>query len=186
VIDNPLPSDKCKNKGWADAARHYRLSSEYCIPWDVRKNRTSSSRNGSHDRSDFIYQPESHTIMTEVVGRLTSFPERITALICSSDEVAIGLQSYLQAQGWHLPRDLSIVGYDGISLGEYVYPSLTTIAPDYSRMAEVAVNRLLELIARHPGESPNRHEEMFVEPNLILRGSTAPQSPSTTGSRARR
>jgi DNA-binding LacI/PurR family transcriptional regulator len=183
VMDNPPPSDRCKNKGWLGAAKHYRLSTDYVIPWEITKRRAPASRNGSGERSDFIYQPESQQAMTEVVKQLTKFPERVTALVCASDEVAIGLQSYLQSQSWHLPRDLSIVGYDGISLGEYVYPSLTTIAPDYSRMAEVAVQRLLELIAHRPGEAAPHHEEFLVEPELILRGSTAAPTTHTSNGR---
>jgi LacI family transcriptional regulator len=174
VLDQPLPSDQCKNTGWIEATRHCRLTAEYRIPWNVKRTRSLIERNDSSERGDFIYQPESQQAMMEVVARLGSFSERITALLCASDEVAIGLQSYLQAQGWRLPRDLSIVGYDGISLGEYVYPALTTVAPNYNRMAEVAVDRLLQLIASETAEAEDGVQQQVVAPHLIVRGSTAP------------
>lgn len=175
VTDAPNPSSSAKHKGWAAAAQHYGLSLEYCIPWVVKTPNAPMDIMDPGQKGDYMYQPESHEAMAEVVARLNSFPHRITALICSSDEVAIGLQSYLQSQGMQLPRDLSVVGYDGISMGEYVYPSLTTIAPDYTKMAEAAVAHLLQLIS-NDSDTPPKSRKQSIAPQLIVRGSTAKPS----------
>src|SRR5690606_13248777 len=129
--------------GWLEAAKSHGLSPEYFIPWLVGDTQSKSIITNPADRNDFLYQPESHQSIADVIANLTSFLPRVTALMCASDEVAIGLQSYLQTQGWRLPRDLSIVGYDGISMGSYVHPALTTIAPNYERTAQLAVEQLL-------------------------------------------
>jgi len=165
------PSEAHKSKGWVAAAKQLGISSEYRIPWIANKPYSGPSPIDSGS-SDYLYQPESRQALKEVVSRLSAFPERITALVCSSDEVAIGFQSYLQSQGWKLPDDLSIIGYDGISMGEYVYPSLTTIAPDYTRMAEAAVEHLLKLISPD-SEPPRTKRQQSIAPHLIVRGSTA-------------
>lgn len=164
------PSEAHKHKGWIAAAKQLGLSAEYRIPWTAQKPSLPSSSNDS-GKGDYLYQPESRAALKDVVLQLSAFPERITALVCSSDEVAIGFQSYLQSQGWKLPDDLSIIGYDGISMGEYVYPSLTTIAPNYEKMAEAAVSCLLSLIGNTAKDS-HKPLTQAIPPQLIVRGST--------------
>lgn len=171
VVENPYPIDISKWQGWTWAARQCGCSPERIIPWKIKKQDPVDPL-GQH--SDFIYQQESREGMMEVVARLKAFPERVTALMCGSDEVAIALQSHLQAQGWRLPRDLSVVGYDGISLGEFVLPALTTIAPDYDRMAQAAVRQLLKRINGEASECLASSRQISIEPNLIVRASTAP------------
>ena len=164
------PSEAHKHKGWIAAAKQLGVSSEYRIPWTAQKPSFAPTLNDT-GKGDYLYQPESRQALKDVVSQMSAFPERITALICSSDEVAIGFQSYLQSQGWKLPSDLSIIGYDGISMGEYVYPSLTTIAPDYEKMAEAAVSRLLSLIGDTTKKSLKPLTQS-IPPQLIVRGST--------------
>jgi DNA-binding LacI/PurR family transcriptional regulator len=165
------PSEAHKHKGWITAAKQLGLSAKYRIPWTAQKPHLAPTSNGSSN-GDYLYQPESREALKDVVAQLSAFPEHITALVCSSDEVAIGFQSYLQSQGWKLPHDLSIIGYDGINIGEYVYPPLTTIAPDYNRMAEAAVDRLLVLIAESKENASSQAQTQSVVPHLIVRGST--------------
>lgn len=170
VLDNPIPSDASKNRGWLAAIRQCGLSSQHLIDW--KRTTPQLSYEAGLEKDDFIYQPEGQQAMTEVINKLTSFPKPITALVCSSDEVAIGLQSFLQSHGWKLPDQLSVVGYDGISFGEYIYPSLTTVAPDYFAMAQIAVKRVLERINSSPDEKMTA-QQYLVKPHLITRSSTA-------------
>jgi|GEM_PF-6125813 len=165
------PSEAHKHKGWIAAAKQLGLSSQYHIPWTNQKPPAASIPPHS-GKKDYMYQPESHLALKNAMSQLSAFAERITALICSSDEVAIGFQSYLQSQGWKLPDDLSIIGYDGISMGEYVYPSLTTIAPNYEKMGQVAVKRLLEIIDSQTSNEQYVPQAQSIPPQLIIRGST--------------
>jgi DNA-binding LacI/PurR family transcriptional regulator len=190
VLENCFPSDSSKLAGWIDAMESHRLSAKHRIPWPIEKphaerphtdveNESEIAVFQAESDSDFIYEPTSRQAVAEVVKKLTSFPNRITALVCASDEVALVLQSYLQAIGWSLPRDLSIIGYDGISLGAHVYPSLTTIAPNYDRMAQHAVNQLLYRIEDESRKGDERPQEVFIEPHLLIRESSGPLSSMT-------
>jgi len=67
----------------------------------------------------------------------------VTALFGCNDEVAIAAMRAAQAVNRHLPDDLSVIGFDDISLAEHVVPSLTTMQVDKVGMGQLAVQTLL-------------------------------------------
>src|SRR5919106_1404390 len=90
-----------------------------------------------------------------------------TAVICSSDVMAIGALQMAFERGLSVPRDLSVVGVDGIA-SEWTQPLLTTIAQPIAEIADTAVDALRRLI-----DEPARPVPHFVfRPQLRLRGST--------------
>jgi DNA-binding LacI/PurR family transcriptional regulator len=96
--------------------------------------------------------------------------ERPTAVICSSDLMAIGVLQEAAARGIRVPNELSVVGFDGIDASTWTQPPLTTVEQPIGEIAETAVNALQELIA-NPGRSlPN----FVFRPQLRVRGSTGP------------
>ena len=68
---------------------------------------------------------------------------RPTAVICSSDLMALGAISEAQHRGLQVPRDLSVVGFDDIPLAAYCTPALTTLAQPIPEIAAAAVDGLL-------------------------------------------
>lgn len=70
---------------------------------------------------------------------------RFTALFCANDEMAIGAISGLREAGLAVPRDLSVMGYDGIDLSELTVPPLTTVLIPWRQIATNAVHHLLNL-----------------------------------------
>jgi LacI family repressor for deo operon, udp, cdd, tsx, nupC, and nupG len=94
---------------------------------------------------------------------------RPTGLIAASDFLAFGVMRAAADAGLRLPRDLSIVGFDGIEACEYSLPRLTTIAQPITDIAATSVRILAELLA---GESGDTRSVMF-RPRLITRESTA-------------
>jgi LacI family transcriptional regulator len=70
----------------------------------------------------------------------------ITAVFFANDLMAMGAISYLCAQGYKIPEDLSIVGYDGLFMTEYYNPPLTTIQNNNQRIGIQAAELLIELI----------------------------------------
>lgn len=68
-----------------------------------------------------------------------------SAVFAVSDYYAIDLMHFLQAQGLQIPRDMSIVGFDDVSLCEMVTPALTTVRQSGELRAELAVSMLLEM-----------------------------------------
>lgn len=78
--------------------------------------------------------------------RLLKLPERPDAVFCFNDLMALGAMRAVHEAGLRVPQDVALVGFDDVEEAEYAIPSLTTIAPDKTKIAEVAVGTLLERI----------------------------------------
>lgn len=96
--------------------------------------------------------------------RLLERAPELTAIFAMSDVMAIGAIRALHDLGKRVPEDISVVGYDGISMGRYCVPRLTTVCQDTKRLAEQGVDILLRNIER--GNRPV-HE---VVPFRLLEG----------------
>ncbi|MDO5528870.1 MAG: LacI family DNA-binding transcriptional regulator [Paracoccus sp. (in: a-proteobacteria)] len=96
-------------------------------------------------------------------------PERPTAIIAFSDESAAGFMGELQRRGIDVPRDVSVVGFDGIDWVAHLPTPLTTIRQPKREMGRLAARLVLRLIA---GDEIAR--ETILAPELIIRGSTGP------------
>ncbi len=92
-----------------------------------------------------------------------------TAVICSSDMIAIGVLQEAQRGGVRIPEDLSVVGFDGIDSTTWSVPPLTTVEQPIQQIAEAAVD-VLQTLIRDPGSTlPN----LLFRPRLRVRASTA-------------
>ena len=89
-----------------------------------------------------------------------------TAVFAMSDTVAMGVIRALQDIGRRVPEDVSVVGYDGIEMGKYFIPRLTTVAQPIHEIARESVSMLMGMLERD--EAP-RH--ITVDASLILRES---------------
>jgi LacI family transcriptional regulator len=69
-----------------------------------------------------------------------------TAIFAMADVMAIGAIRALQDAGLRVPEDVSVVGLDGLTIGAYTVPRLTTIAQDVEALAERSVRILLDKI----------------------------------------
>ncbi len=68
------------------------------------------------------------------------------AIFCFTDSMAIGVLSVLWSHGYHVPQDVSVVGYDNVVDAAYAIPSLTTVHFDKRLFADTALNLLIERI----------------------------------------
>ena len=94
-----------------------------------------------------------------------------TGVFCSAgDLTCLGLMAAFREWGLLLPRDLSLVGYDGLSFTEHLDPPLTTVKQPLARMAEDLAERVIRRLLE-PGSQAPRGE--LYEPRLIVRHSTA-------------
>jgi LacI family transcriptional regulator len=104
--------------------------------------------------------------------------EHFTALFAFDDVAAIGaIRAFLDA-GLRVPEDVSVVGFDDIQSAAYHNPSLTTVRQPLREMGELAARILL---ARIGGEEGANQRFVTVEPQLVVRGSTALVRPSQEG-----
>ena len=67
-----------------------------------------------------------------------------TALFASADVMAIGAIRALRESGRRVPEDVSVMGLDGLPIGDYLVPQLTTIGQSVSSMARRSVEILLD------------------------------------------
>ncbi|MEM1026688.1 MAG: LacI family DNA-binding transcriptional regulator [Planctomycetota bacterium] len=115
----------------------------------------------------------------DAARKLLSQHPDITALFCTNDKMAIGAMHGCIASGRVIPRDISVVGFDGMAHGAYVNPALTTVQLPLHEAGAVACERLITRIRSQNGDSPRITDASPMLPtHLVLRGSTglAPQS----------
>lgn len=76
-------------------------------------------------------------------GRLMDRCPDLTAIFALSDVIAVGVIRALQDRGLRVPEDVSVMGYDGVSIGRFIVPRLTTIRQDTASMARMGADILL-------------------------------------------
>jgi DNA-binding LacI/PurR family transcriptional regulator len=94
----------------------------------------------------------------------------ITALVAYNDISAIGAMQAFQEAGLHIPEDISIVGFDDISIASFAIPALTTVRQPLEEMGRIAAQTLLDRIY----DISPYVEEIAVEPTLVIRKTTGP------------
>lgn len=97
--------------------------------------------------------------------------EKPDAIIAFSDDLAMGLITALKENGYRVPEEIAVSGYDDISFAKLFNPSLTTIRQNKSAIAIKAAETLLALIAdEKPKANPSVVHKIPVE--LVIRQST--------------
>lgn len=76
-------------------------------------------------------------------GRLMDRCPDLTAIFALSDVMAVGVIRALKDRGLRVPEDVSVMGYDGVSIGRFIVPRLTTIRQDTAAMARMGADILL-------------------------------------------
>ncbi|MGL5700091.1 MAG: DNA-binding transcriptional regulator CytR [Kluyvera sp.] len=101
--------------------------------------------------------------------QLLALPKPPTAVFCHSDIMALGALSYAKRQGLKVPEDLSIIGFDNISLAEFCDPPLTTVSQPRFDIGREAMLLLLNQLSGQFVDSGSR----LLDCELIVRGSTS-------------
>lgn len=100
--------------------------------------------------------------------KLLESGEKVSAIYAASDSLAIGACRAVLEAGKRIPEDISVAGYDGIALGEYYNPKLSTIKQPVEEMAKKTISLLLDVIAERQD-----HQQIVFPAELIERESTA-------------
>jgi LacI family transcriptional regulator len=93
-----------------------------------------------------------------------------TALFAYNDISAIGCIRAFQEAGLRVPEDISVVGFDDVSLASFSLPPLTTVRQPLVKMGRMAAETLVDRIEKRSSFL----QDIRVEPELVLRRSTAP------------
>ena len=100
--------------------------------------------------------------------RLLNLPERPTAIFASNDDMALGVMAVANRMQFHLPRALSVAGFDDSPIAQVVWPQLTTVRQPVEKMAFEAASMLIQGL----GQARNANGRL-LDFELIVRDSTA-------------
>ena len=95
-----------------------------------------------------------------------------TAIAAGNDMLAVGCYAALEEAGLRCPEDISVVGFNDMPFIDRLRPPLTTIRFPHYQVGTEAAELLLERIAGRPGPV----KVLYLAPELVVRGSTAPAS----------
>jgi LacI family transcriptional regulator len=90
------------------------------------------------------------------------------ALVCFNDLLALGFMKAAQTLGFHVPDDISVVGFDNIQFGNFASPALTSVDLHSERMGAAAMQKLLATIDGREVDALT-----VIDAQLVLRASTA-------------
>ncbi len=135
------------------------------------------------------FQNELHSVGVEIDEKLIEFGEptlqggelatqkllasgkRFSALFVYNDAMAIGAISTLEDNGFKVPSDISVLGFDDVLLSRYSRPKLSTLNYPVEEMAIQAANIGIELTAKRV--ETNKSQDYKYIPRLVKRESTS-------------
>lgn len=128
--DGDISIGQLRLDGYKKALKEAKIKQDKALQWHSKEE-------------DEIYTMENgYKMMKDALDAGLDF----TAVFAIADTMAIGAMRALSDAGKRVPEDISIVGFDGIDMGAYCVPSLTTIRQPFDEMAINATNMLLDMI----------------------------------------
>ena len=103
------------------------------------------------------------------IGRDLARSPDVTAVLCGNDELAIGVMRAMVEAGRSIPEDVSVVGFDGQPVAEFVSPPLTTVEQDFVGLGRQAFGLLKQILEGDPEPA-----SVGSTPRLVVRSSTGP------------
>ncbi len=112
-----------------------------------------------------------------VLGLLDRRPD-VTALFAANNLLAEGAFQALRTRGLRVPEDLSLVAFDDVPWMSMVSPGVTTVDQHTDALGRACAQLVVERVA---GTAPEDATVRYIEPSLVVRGSTAPPSVTVGG-----
>lgn len=116
-------------------------------------------------QSDYVVNDILHTLKEIVVRE-----ERPTAIMFPDDFTAIYGMKALNSLGIRCPEDISIVGFDGIDMGQIITPQLTTIKQNTETIGKLLALNLIKQI-----DNKKKTQELFEVPASLIIGKSTKQ-----------
>ena len=128
-------------------------------------------RNGLTYHAELVASGDNSSSSGEAcANKLLALDSPPTAIFAANDDMAAGVIRSADKLGIDVPGQLSVAGFDDISLARQIFPSLTTIRQPLSAMAEHACLALIGNL----NEGTDLHGTEVVPATLIIRESTGP------------
>ncbi|MCR5657368.1 MAG: LacI family transcriptional regulator [Butyrivibrio sp.] len=99
--------------------------------------------------------------------RILSSGHKVTAVFCVTDLLAVGAMRAISDAGLRIPEDISVCGFDGMEIGRYYNPRLTTIKQPLDQISRETVKLLFDII-----ESRSSHRHIVFPGELSIGEST--------------
>lgn len=100
---------------------------------------------------------------------LLAMEERPSAIFTANDSLAVGCYKAIEEAGLKIPEDISVIGFNDISIAKYLIPPLTTVHVYMDFMGSQAVSMLEERI--YSGREISMH--ISIPTKLMIRGSVS-------------
>lgn len=108
-------------------------------------------------RSEYIINAKNHHInAAKDVCQSLFENEEMTAIVCATDILALGIMEGVKEQGYNIPNDYSIVGFDGLYVNRLAVPHLTTVVQPLYEIGRDLGRVLLERIANEQKEKEEK------------------------------
>lgn len=174
-IDNPrvgyLATRHLLDLGHRDVACIRPASSQTASGQRVEGYLRALEEAGLQPEPDLMPQGDNRISGGESAARqLLASGHPFSAIFAANDAMAIGAMRALRENGRRMPKDISIVGVDDITLASYSDPPLTTVAQPKQDAGRLAVRYLTERIEGRYSGGPR---DMVMDISLVVRGSTA-------------
>jgi DNA-binding LacI/PurR family transcriptional regulator len=124
-------------------------------------------------RSDYIRQvPNTPDGGEAALGELLALDDPPTAVVTSTDTLAIGVLHAAHTLGRTVPDQLSVVGFDDIMFASHTVPALTTVRMPMAEIVGAGIQLAIELA--RDASLPRGPRVKVIAPSLVIRRSTAP------------
>ncbi|MEK3732320.1 MULTISPECIES: LacI family DNA-binding transcriptional regulator [Paenibacillus] len=80
-----------------------------------------------------------------------------SAIVCATDNIALGVMKAAHMRGIRIPEDISVTGFGGYDVTEVIHPGLTTIKYGYAAAGRLAARHVIKLV-----------QEEHVDPLTVL------------------
>ncbi|NMB88281.1 MAG: substrate-binding domain-containing protein, partial [Chloroflexi bacterium] len=141
-----------------------------CTRQRMQGYRCGLQDNGLPFEADYVIEGGFNERAGQIAAHLLlDLPRPPTAILAANDICAFGVMRALQVRGLQAGRDVSVVGFDDISLANHWHPTLTTISQPFRKIGFALMQSLLAVISG--GE---RLPQTVLEPGLVVRLSSGP------------
>ena len=109
----------------------------------------------------------------EHIRRLMQSPDAPTCILCPDDFSCLGAILQLNEEGISVPEQISLIGYDGIRIGQMIPPKLTTYRQESDEIAAEAIGLLAEAIE----ELETHNTRQIIVKGRLIEGETVKKIP---------
>jgi DNA-binding LacI/PurR family transcriptional regulator len=102
-------------------------------------------------------------------GQMLARMPECTAIFAANDHLALGILRAMYERGRRVPDDVSVVGFDDVPEAAYFIPPLTTVRPDFARVARETLDLLLAQVS----DGEVGQTQRTIAPVLVTRASVA-------------